>query len=83
MIFGAPDGFVPFDLARHAGAGPAGHVPYGDDRHGRLCRGFGVFGAVVEVTTAGSLPADRVAPHGEIVSRRIAALARLARQAAA
>ena len=83
MILGVPDGYVPFDLARHAGAGPAGHVHVARDdaRMGALVEALAFLAPSLEVIDLPAwdcLPYDRVAPHGEIVSRRIAALARLA-----
>ncbi len=79
---GVPEGFdaqVVAALALRRGA-PVLHVARNDARLARLEEGLGFFAPglpVVALPAWDCLPYDRVSPNGEVVSRRIAAMARL------
>ena len=82
IINGAPDGYVPFDLAQQLScrSGDHLHIARDDARMGAITAALGFLAPAVEVIEIPAwdcLPYDRVSPHGEIVSRRIASLARL------
>src|SRR5262252_11186741 len=80
MLFGAPEGF---DAAAIGGlvAGRWLHVCRDDGRMARFAAALSFFHPRLEVLTFPAwdcLPYDRVSPNGEIVSRRIDILTRLA-----
>ena len=82
VIYGAPEGFDALLLARrraeHRGA--ILHVARDDARMARLAEALAVFAPEVELLRFPAwdcLPYDRVSPNAEIVSERIATLARL------
>ena len=81
-IYGAPEGYDAILLARrrreHAGA--VLHATRDDARMARLAEALGFFAPHIEVLRFPAwdcLPYDRVSPNAEIVSERIATLARL------
>ena len=81
-IYGAPEGYDAILLARrrkeHAGA--LLHATRDDARMGRLAEALAFFAPEIEVLRFPAwdcLPYDRVSPNAEIVSERIATLARL------
>ena len=81
-VFGAPEGYDALLLARrrseHKGA--LLHVARDDARMARLSEALGFFAPNVEVLRFPAwdcLPYDRVSPNPEIISERIATLARL------
>ncbi|MBO0764427.1 MAG: transcription-repair coupling factor [Hyphomicrobiaceae bacterium] len=88
-LSGVPDGLVPLVLARLAkeakGGAPALlptllHVARDDRRLEAVAEGVAFFAPnvrVVELPAWDTVPYDRIGPNREIVSRRIAALARL------
>jgi transcription-repair coupling factor (superfamily II helicase) len=85
---GVPDGLVPLVLARLCAAAPADkgpplllHVARDDRRLEAIAEGVAFFAPKVRVIPFpawDTVPYDRIGPNSEIVSRRIAALARLA-----
>jgi transcription-repair coupling factor (superfamily II helicase) len=88
-LSGVPDGLVPLVLAQlteHAAAGakeaPALlHIARDDRRLEAVAEGLAFFAPkvrVVQFPAWDTVPYDRIGPNSEIVSRRIAALARLA-----
>ena len=81
-VYGVPEGFDALLLARrraeHAGA--VIHVARDDARMARLAEALAVFAPDIDVLRFPAwdcLPYDRVSPNAEIVSERIATLARL------
>ncbi len=81
-VYGAPEGFDALLLARrraeHAGA--VVHVARDDSRMARLAEALAFFAPELEVLRFPAwdcLPYDRVSPNPELVSERIATLARL------
>ena len=81
-IHGAPEGFDAILLARRVAehSGPVLHVARDDSRMARLADALGFFAPEIEVLRFPAwdcLPYDRVSPNPEIVSERIATLARL------
>ena len=81
-LFGVPEGFDALILAeRRAGhAGPVLHVARDDARMARLAEALAFFAPGIEQLRFPAwdcLPYDRVSPNPEIVSERIATLARL------
>ena len=81
-IYGAPEGFDALLLARRRAeqAGALIHVARDDARMARLAEALAVFAPEVEILRLPAwdcLPYDRVSPNAEIVSERIATLARL------
>ncbi|HYZ64611.1 MAG TPA: transcription-repair coupling factor, partial [Acetobacteraceae bacterium] len=84
-VYGAPEGFDALLLARrraeHAGA--VLHVARDDSRMARLAEALAFFAPELEVLRFPAwdcLPYDRVSPNPELVSERIATLARLVEQ---
>ncbi len=83
-LFGAPEGYDAAAVGRLAGAGAASgwlHVCRDDGRMSRFAAALAFFHPVVECLGFPAwdcLPYDRVSPNGEIVSRRVDALTRLA-----
>ncbi|HWB49808.1 MAG TPA: transcription-repair coupling factor [Stellaceae bacterium] len=83
-LFGAPEGHdaaVLGALLRDGGAGSWLHVCRDDARMGRFAAALGFFHPGLAVLTFPAwdcLPYDRVSPNGEITSRRIDTLTRLA-----
>ena len=87
IISGAPDSYIPFDLAAQLTQRPAAHlhIARDDARMGAIAAAMKFLAPaieVIEIPAWDCLPYDRVSPHGEIVSRRIAGLARLAETSA-
>ncbi|HUC62574.1 MAG TPA: transcription-repair coupling factor [Alphaproteobacteria bacterium] len=84
-IGGAPEGvdaLLLAELASEDGPRTILHVARDDARMGRLAETLAFFAPGLEILTFPAwdcLPYDRVSPNGEIVSRRIDALTRLAR----
>ena len=81
-VFGAPEGYDAVLLAEHRAqhAGPVVHVARDDTRMARLADALTFFAPDVELLRFPAwdcLPYDRVSPNPEIVSERIATLARL------
>ena len=81
-LYGAPEGFDALLLARrHADhAGPLLHVARDDARMARLAEALAFFAPAIPVLRFPAwdcLPYDRVSPNPEIVSERVATLARL------
>jgi transcription-repair coupling factor (superfamily II helicase) len=81
-VFGAPEGWDAVLLARRGGEhdGPLLHVARDDARMQRLAEALAFFAPDVEVLRFSAwdcLPYDRVSPNPELVSQRIATLARL------
>ncbi len=81
-VFGAPEGFDALLLARRRAEHKGGvlHVARDDARMARLAEALAFFAPQVEVLRFPAwdcLPYDRVSPNAEIVSERIATLARL------
>ncbi|MBL8707164.1 MAG: transcription-repair coupling factor [Rhodospirillales bacterium] len=80
---GVPEGFdaqILSALALRLG-GPVLHVARDDSRLQRLEQGIGFFAPGLQIVSLPAwdcLPYDRVSPNGEVVSRRIAAMARIA-----
>ena len=86
-IHGAPEGYDALLLARHRAehGGAVLHVARDDSRMARLAEALAFFAPGVEVLRFPAwdcLPYDRVSPNPEIVSERIATLARLLEPAA-
>jgi transcription-repair coupling factor (superfamily II helicase) len=83
-LFGAPEGHDAATIGALLGDGAAHswlHVCRDDGRMARFASALGFFHPGVEVLTLPAwdcLPYDRVSPNGEIISRRIDTLARLA-----
>jgi len=83
-LCGAPEGYDAAAIGRlasEAGAGRWLHVCRDDGRMARFAAALGFFHPEIEALTFPAwdcLPYDRVSPNGEIVSRRIDALTRLA-----
>ena len=82
MLYGAPEGFDALLLARRRAehAGPVLHAARDDARMARLAEALAFFAPEVEILRFPAwdcLPYDRVSPNPEIVSERIATLARL------
>ncbi len=85
-IFGAPDGHDALVLGRIAESARATllHVCLDDGRMARTAAALAFFHPAIEVVTLPAwdcLPYDRASPNGEIMSRRIDALSRLAERA--
>ena len=81
-VFGAPEGWDAVLLARRARehAGPLLHVCRDDVRSARLAESLAFFAPAAELLRFPAwdcLPYDRVSPNPELVSERIATLARL------
>ncbi len=81
-VFGAPEGWDAFLLARRRGefAGPVLHVTRDDSRMARLAEALAFVVPEAEVLRFPAwdcLPYDRVSPNPALVSERIATLARL------
>ena len=81
-VFGAPEGWDAFLLARRRGefAGPILHVTRDDARMARLAEALAFVAPEAEVLRFPAwdcLPYDRVSPNPALVSERIATLARL------
>ena len=81
-VFGAPEGYDALLLARRRAehGGPVLHVTRDDARMARLADALAFFAPDIEVLRFPAwdcLPYDRVSPNPEIVSERIATLARL------
>src|SRR5689334_11115634 len=81
-VFGAPEGWDAFLLARRRGefAGPILHVTRDDARMARLAEALAFVAPEAEVLRFPAwdcLPYDRVSPNPALVSERIAALTRL------
>jgi transcription-repair coupling factor (superfamily II helicase) len=81
-VFGAPEGWDAVLLARRLRehAGPLLHVARDDSRMARLAEALAFFAPHAEVLTFPAwdcLPYDRVSPNAELVSERVATLARL------
>ncbi len=81
-VYGAPEGYDALLLAkrRREHAGAVLHVARDDARMARLAEALGFFAPEFEVLRFPAwdcLPYDRVSPNPEIVSERIATLARL------
>ncbi len=81
-VFGAPEGYDALLLARRRAEhdGPVLHVARDDARMARLADALAFFAPDVDVLRFPAwdcLPYDRVSPNPEIVSERIATLARL------
>ncbi len=81
-VYGAPEGFDALLLARRRAehAGPVLHAARDDSRMARLAEALAFFAPEIEVLRFPAwdcLPYDRVSPNPEIVSERIATLARL------
>jgi transcription-repair coupling factor (superfamily II helicase) len=86
-VYGAPDGWDAVLLGRRAAEQPAPvlHVARNDARVARLAEALAFFAPGVEVLRFPAwdcLPYDRVSPNPELVSERIATLARLLEQPA-
>ena len=90
-VYGAPEGFDALLLARRLQeqgqkhGGPVLHITRDDARMARLAEALAFFAPQVEVLRFPAwdcLPYDRVSPNAEIVSERIATLARLLAPAA-
>ncbi len=83
-VYGAPEGYDAAVVGRLAAAGAAGqwlHVCRDDGRMARFAAALAFFEPGLATLTFPAwdcLPYDRVSPNGEIVSRRIDTLARLA-----
>ncbi|MDT7952542.1 MAG: transcription-repair coupling factor [Acetobacteraceae bacterium] len=82
IIYGAPEGFDALLLARRRAehSGSLVHVARDDARMARLAEALAVFAPDIEILRFPAwdcLPYDRVSPNAEIVSERIATLARL------
>ena len=82
IIYGAPEGYDALLLARRRAehTGSLVHVARDDSRLARLSEALAVFAPDVELLRFPAwdcLPYDRVSPNAEIVSERIATLARL------
>src|SRR5438552_15185745 len=83
-LFGAPDGFDAAAIGMLLGAGATRnwlHVCRDDGRMARFAAALGFFHPELEALTFPAwdcLPYDRISPNGEIVSRRIDTLTRLA-----
>ena len=84
VLYGAPEGYDAAAVGRLAVAGRAGrwlHVCRDDGRMARFAAALAFFHPEIETLTFPAwdcLPYDRVSPNGEIVSRRIDTLTRLA-----
>ena len=79
-LFGAPEGYDAAAIGNLAAARWL-HVCRDDGRMARFAAALAFFHPEIEALTFPAwdcLPYDRVSPHGEIVSRRIATLTRLA-----
>ncbi len=81
-IYGAPEGFDALLLARRRAEHPGAivHVARDDSRMARLADALAVFAPDLEILRFPAwdcLPYDRVSPNPELVSERIATLARL------
>ncbi|HEX4171885.1 MAG TPA: hypothetical protein VHY82_05335, partial [Acetobacteraceae bacterium] len=81
-VFGAPEGWDAFLLARRRGefAGPILHVTRDDARMARLAEALAFVAPEAEVLRFPAwdcLPYDRVSPNPALVSERIATLTRL------
>ena len=81
-VFGAPEGWDAALLARRARehAGPLLHATRDDTRMARLAEALAFFAPEIEVLRFPAwdcLPYDRVSPNPELISERIATLARL------
>jgi transcription-repair coupling factor (superfamily II helicase) len=81
-VFGAPEGWDAVLLARRLRehAGPLLHVARDDSRMARLAEALAFFAPHAQVLTFPAwdcLPYDRVSPNPELVSERVATLARL------
>ncbi len=81
-VYGAPEGWDAVLLARRAAEhdGPLLHVARDDARMQRMAEALAFFAPAAEVLRFPAwdcLPYDRVSPNPELVSQRIAALARL------
>src|SRR6185437_14611473 len=81
-VFGAPEGWDAFLLARRRGefACPVLHVTRDDARMARLAEALGFVAPEAEILRFPAwdcLPYDRVSPNPALVSERIATLARL------
>ncbi len=81
-VYGAPEGYDALLLARrrHEHEGPVLHVARDDARMQRLAESLAFFAPQIEVLRFPAwdcLPYDRVSPNPELVSERIATLARL------
>jgi transcription-repair coupling factor (superfamily II helicase) len=81
-VFGAPEGWDAFLLARRRGehAGPILHITRDDARMARLAEALGFVAPEVEVLRFPAwdcLPYDRVSPNPALVSERIATLVKL------
>ena len=81
-VYGVPEGFDAVLLARRAAeaTGTLLHVARDDQRLARVADGLAFFAPTAEVLRFPAwdcLPYDRVSPNAEIVSERIATLARL------
>src|SRR5439155_8317958 len=83
-LYGAPEGHDAAMVGAILAAGAAEswlHVSRDDSRMARFAAALGFFHPAIDVLTFPAwdcLPYDRVSPHGEIVSRRIDTLTRLA-----
>jgi transcription-repair coupling factor (superfamily II helicase) len=84
MLYGAPDGHDAATIGAALAAGPAGHWIHvcRDDSHmARFAAAIGFFHPKLTALTFPAwdcLPYDRVSPNGEITSRRLDTLTRLA-----
>ncbi|MBV9537361.1 MAG: transcription-repair coupling factor, partial [Acidisphaera sp.] len=81
-VWGAPEGWDAVLLARRGGehAGPLVHVARDDSRMAHIAEALAFFAPDIEVLRFPAwdcLPYDRVGPNPELVSERIATLARL------
>ena len=81
-VYGAPEGFDALLLARRVKehSGPVLHATRDDSRMARLAEALTFFAPHIEVLRFPAwdcLPYDRVSPNPEIISERIATLARL------
>ncbi|MGH7058028.1 MAG: transcription-repair coupling factor, partial [Acetobacteraceae bacterium] len=84
-VFGAPEGFDALLLARRAieHRGSILHVARDDARLARMAEALACFAPALEVLRFPAwdcLPYDRVSPKPELVSERVATLARLVEQ---
>ncbi len=81
-VYGAPEGFDALLLARRRAEhrGPIVHVARDDSRMARLAEALAFFAPHIDILRFPAwdcLPYDRVSPNPELVSERIATLARL------
>src|SRR4051812_27334317 len=84
ILSGVPEGLDALamaDIARALGHQPLLHIARDDQRLSAMAEALGFFVPDIELVTFPAwdcLPYDRVSPVGEVLARRLAALARLA-----